>query len=448
MEHIGEHSTSIYHDTVSIGGGSSFPQFPSQTRGWSDATDPNSESLAVEISGAMSDKDRVLFKIHTKTTLPDFKQNECDVQRMHEEFVWLHDRLVENDAYAGLIVPPVPPKPDFDASRAKLQRLGENEGNLPVDDLRKMKAELEAEYLATFKKTVAMHEVFLQRLASHPTFKHDHGFRVFLEFEEELNVRNKTRKEKAVDFLKSVSKSADETLWLNNQRDNDVFFRDEKCILAVYHSAIKDATVAADLASKCRKTNANTLLQIELALSNLIPKECNITSETDLTTLLSNFFESFQRAPIKMMLNKPGRLIRGWSLLCRKILVRLSSDEDLKLSDTFRYYAIDTGAARDLLYRRCRALADYETANRNLDKARARMKDVQTAEDAQTAANERFKSISESAKLELEDFKVRRIKYFHKNLVDLAELEVKHAKSQIELIKSSLMRLKLINIPV
>lgn len=77
----------------------------------------------------------------------------------------------------------------------------------------------------------------------------------------------------------------------------------------------------------------------------------------------------------------------------------MSSDEDLKLSDTFRYYAIDTGAARDLLYRRCRALADYETANRNLDKARARMKDVQTAEDAQTAANERFKSISESAKL-------------------------------------------------
>ncbi|CAH8434015.1 unnamed protein product [Schistosoma intercalatum] len=76
------------------------------------------------------------------------------------------------------------------------------------------------------------------------------------------------------------------------------------------------------------------------------------------------------------------------------------------------------------------------------------MKDVQTAEDAQTAANERFKSISESAKLELEDFKVRRIKYFHKNLVDLAELEVKHAKSQIELIKSSLMRLKLIHMPV
>ena len=34
-----------------------------------------------------------------------------------------------------------------------------------------MKQELEAEYLATFKKTVAMHETFLTRLATHPVFR-------------------------------------------------------------------------------------------------------------------------------------------------------------------------------------------------------------------------------------------------------------------------------------
>ncbi|CAH8470176.1 unnamed protein product [Dicrocoelium dendriticum] len=153
-------------------------------------------SLVVEISGAMSDKDRVMFSIHTRTTLPDFKHGEYTVKRVHEEFVWLHDYLVENEAYAGYIVPPVPPKPDFDASRTKLQRLGENEGSLTKEDLQKMKAELEAEYLATFKKTVAMHEVFLQRLASHPKFRLDHNFRVFLEYDEELSVRTKTRKEK------------------------------------------------------------------------------------------------------------------------------------------------------------------------------------------------------------------------------------------------------------
>ena len=36
-------------------------------------------------------------------------------------------------------------------------------GNLTKEEFNKMKQELEAEYLATFKKTVAMHETFLCR---------------------------------------------------------------------------------------------------------------------------------------------------------------------------------------------------------------------------------------------------------------------------------------------
>lgn len=43
-----------------------------------------------------------------------------------------------------------------------------------------------SEYLATFKKTVAMHEVFLQRLAAHPVFRNDAHLRVFLEYEQDL----------------------------------------------------------------------------------------------------------------------------------------------------------------------------------------------------------------------------------------------------------------------
>ena len=56
----------------------------------------------------------------------------------------------------------------------------------------------------------------------------------------------------------------------------------------------------------------------------------------------------------------------------------MASDEDLKLSDTLRYYMRDSAAAKDLLYRRVRALADYENANKNLEKARTKNKDVPT----------------------------------------------------------------------
>lgn len=45
------------------------------------------------------------------------------------------------------------------------------------------------EYLATFKKTVAMHEMFLTRLAHHPVFRNDHNLRVFLEYDQDLCVR-------------------------------------------------------------------------------------------------------------------------------------------------------------------------------------------------------------------------------------------------------------------
>ena len=33
-----------------------------------------------------------------------FKQPDFTVVREHEEFVWLHDRFVENEEYAGIIV--------------------------------------------------------------------------------------------------------------------------------------------------------------------------------------------------------------------------------------------------------------------------------------------------------------------------------------------------------
>jgi len=63
----------------------------------------------------------------------------------------------------------------------------------------------------------------------------------------------------------------------------------------------------------------------------------------------------------------------------QKLEGRCASDMDLKLADLLRYYYRDTQACKDLLYRRARSLANYETANKDLDRARARGKNVQQA---------------------------------------------------------------------
>lgn len=60
----------------------------------------------------------------------------------------------------------------------------------------------------------------------------------------------------------------------------------------------------------------------------------------------------------------------------RKLEGRVASDQDLKTSDLLRYYVRDTDAAKNLLYRRARCLADYENANKALDKARVKGKEI------------------------------------------------------------------------
>lgn len=165
------------------------------------------DSLLVDISDALSERDRVRFTVHTRTKLPQFSKPVLSVVRQHEEFIWLHDCLVENDQYAGYIIPPPPPKPDFDSSREKLQRLGDCENNLTKEEFAKMKQELESEYLAIFKKTVAMHEIFLQRLASHDKFRGDNNFKIFLEYENELAVRGKSKREKLAGSISNIGKS-------------------------------------------------------------------------------------------------------------------------------------------------------------------------------------------------------------------------------------------------
>ena len=44
------------------------------------------------------------FTVHTSTSLKEFAKSELSVVREHEEFIWLHGAIEENEDYAGYIV--------------------------------------------------------------------------------------------------------------------------------------------------------------------------------------------------------------------------------------------------------------------------------------------------------------------------------------------------------
>ncbi|CAF0892356.1 unnamed protein product [Didymodactylos carnosus] len=58
------------------------------------------------------------------------------------------------------------------------------------------------------------------------------------------------------------------------------------------------------------------------------------------------------------------------------------------------------------------------------------------AEASQQTIKTKFENLSEKAKDELHDFKTRRVQMFRKNLIELSDLQIKHAKAQIQMIRS------------
>lgn len=112
----------------------------------------------------------------------------------------------------------------------------------------------------------------------------------------------------------------------------------------------------------------------------------------------------------------------------KKTEARVGTDEELKESDTLRYFTRETDAAKGLLYRRMRCLANYEAANKNLERARARNREIQKAENDQKEACDKFEEITQLSKKELVELKKRRVDAFKKNLSDLVDLEIKHSK--------------------
>uniref|UniRef100_A0A669F9M2 Sorting nexin n=1 Tax=Oreochromis niloticus TaxID=8128 RepID=A0A669F9M2_ORENI len=364
-------------------------------------------SLLIDIPDALCERDKVKFTVHTKTTLSSFQKPDFSVPRQHEDFIWLHDTLVETEDYAGLIIPPAPPKPDFDSPREKMHKLGEGEATMTKEEYTKMKQELEAEYLAVFKKTVQVHEIFLQRLSSHPVLSKDRNFQIFLEYDQDLSVRRKNAKEMFGGFFKNMVKSADEVL-ISGVKEVDDFFEQEKTFLLDYYSKIKDSTAKAEKMTRAHKNIADDYIHISATLNSLAADD--MTANKKCTTWL----------------------LEG----------RVASDQDLKLTELLRYYMRDIQAAKDLLYRRARALADYENSNKALDKARLKSKDIPQAEEHQRQCLQKFDKLSESGKKELTSFKGRRVVAFRKNFIEMAELEIKHAKNSVTLLQGCIELLK------
>ena len=101
-------------------------------------------------------------------------------------------------------------KADISETRIKFARLDDLEGTMNREEFERLKEQVTEEYLAIFKKTVSDHEHFLRRIMQHEKMVHDHDFRIFLTFKDELEVRGRNTQEKIKGFFSNITKAADE----------------------------------------------------------------------------------------------------------------------------------------------------------------------------------------------------------------------------------------------
>eukprot|EP00040_Diaphanoeca_grandis_P038573 m.256789 g.256789 ORF g.256789 m.256789 type:complete len:408 (-) comp34694_c0_seq1:301-1524(-) len=374
-------------------------------------------AIKVNIADALNEQEIVKFTVHTTTGLSRFAKEEFQVTRTHEEFYWLFEKYTENAANAGYIIPPPPPSPDFSQSHGKLAKLQSQASTYTQIETDALKQEIQSEYLAAFQKTVAMHEVFLIRLATHPVLKEDQNLQLFLEYDNDLSTKSKSKKEKAYGFFNSVAKSMDNTL--AKHVDEDEFFEAQKTFIFHYLRMIAEAAKAASAKTQAR-------LAITSSLGKL---------GVDLTHLSNTQHAAYQMSEV---MRKTGASFSPMVTIEKKLCAK----EDLKMSDLLKYYQSDSEAAKDLMTRRVRALNVVTKCDVALASAKAKGKKVLDAQDAATQAKDKYEAISKSATDELKIFKKRRVAAFRKGLIQYSQCQIRQSREAFALMKQTLANIK------
>lgn len=215
-----------------------------------------------------------------------------------------------------------------------------------------------------------MHEVFLTRLANHPVFRTDAHLKVFLEFDQDLCAKPRRKMDLFGGLVRSLGKTTDELYLGATVRDVCDFFENELQFLGEYHNHLKEAATRAEKMTKKHKEVADVHSKTALYLLQLSTAE-----HGSMEKFLAKTAEIFEKIKVgEYQLFK--FICNDYSFTFQNTESRVASDQDLKLGDTLRYYQRDSHAAKALLIRRLRCLSAYEAANRNLERARAKNKDV------------------------------------------------------------------------
>lgn len=146
-----------------------------------------------------------------------------------------------------------------------------------------------------------MHEVFLSRLAAHPTFRVDQHLKVFLEYDQDLCAKPRKKLDLFGGLVRSFGKTTDEIYLGATVRDVNDFFENELQFLTEYNSHLKEASTRTEKMTKKHKEVADSHIKIS---SNLI--QLSTVDKGNMEKFMAKTAEVFEKIRVCMPLNGIG----------------------------------------------------------------------------------------------------------------------------------------------
>lgn len=328
----------------------------------------------------------MVYKLTTKTNFPMFRSQEFSANRRFSDFLSLYEKLKAKHLQTGRILPPEPEKDMIGMAKVKMSK----EDTTPIDFIEKRRAALER---------------FLNRLASHKTFRYDPDFRDFLEIASDLPKATNTSALSGAGMLKMFKNVTDSVSKIAiKMEETDQWFEEKtRQIDNLYVQFKKMHTTIEMLCGWRRDLTATTK---EFSKSSAIL--ANSEEQLNLSRALSQLGEIYEKI--------------------EQIYLEQSNADYFIFSELAKDYVCLFDNIKEILYQRTKMWSNWQKTEETLkskkdnkakleaankqDKIPAALAEIKDLEAKVEKSKEEFEQISRNIKEEVKRFDLNRAKEF------------------------------------
>ncbi|XP_060080085.1 sorting nexin-5-like [Ylistrum balloti] len=355
--------------------------------------------FSVKVPDAVKNGEILQFNIKVLKT--DTDEEICTVSRQYEDLEWLQHCLMTENEISGLILPPLPARPETDAKAAEKntkKQLGTSTNVLMADE---------------FHSHCHSVEKYLVLVLEHEVLGRDKETLSNFLCQQEAPIRAKLKRG-IMSRLSSVVEEARK----GQHRDIDEFFHKQREWSTEYSKGAKETS-----------QNFNRMLIAQIRLAGCYGHLATSMSAMDV-------YRDATSVQMNMLLSKIAEGMedykRGMEVLC--------TNDERTLGRMLDLYDRYMDSVKEMLFRRTSLLVTYEDASKALEKAKPVKKAA--AEEAKASSRKAYESCSTVAKKELKSFMQQRIISFEGGLSLFAECRIKTARDTYTLLVRTLKAVK------